>query len=111
MSKAKERIDESELSDLLCCPHCNGNAELKSKNERVGYDEYMRYIDLFYVACSECGARTADFRKKTFAETTEYTVQDFRENPALRAKVEDEYTIYCKQLEQETISAWNKRAS
>ena len=84
---------ESDLSDLLCCPHCNGNAELKSKNERVGYDEYMRYIDSFYVACSECGARTADFRKKTFAETTEYTVQDFRENPALRAKVEDEYTL------------------
>lgn len=109
MSEVKS--DESELNALLCCPHCNGDAELKSKNERVGYEEYMRYVDLFYVACLGCGARTADFIKKSLADTTEYTVQDFRENPTLRAKVEDEYTLYCKQLEQESIDSWNKRAT
>ena len=100
-----------DLGVLLCCAHCGGQAELKSKAERVGYAEYMSYADSFYVACSDCGARTADFRKKALAKTTDYTVQDFRENPALRAKVEDEYTVYCKQLEKEAISAWNKRAA
>lgn len=104
-------MNVSNLSALLRCPHCNGVAELKSKDERVGYGGYMRYIDYFYVACSGCGARTADFRKKSLAEFTVYTVQDFRDNPTLRAKVEDEYTIYCWQLEQETIDAWNRRAN
>lgn len=102
MESPKERV-------VMCCPFCGSNAELKSKTERFGYGEYMRYIDSFYVACTQCGARTKDFDKKPFNQMTDYTVQDFRNNPALRAKAEDEYELYCRQLEQETIEAWNKR--
>lgn len=32
-------------------------------------------------------------------------------NPLLRDKVEDEYAIYCQQLKQMAVNAWNKRAA
>lgn len=96
-------------SVVMCCPFCGGDAKLQSKTERSGYDEYMRYIDSFYVSCSQCGARTKGFDKKPFNEMTDYTVQDFRDNNALSAKEEDKYEHYCKQLEQDTLTSCNLR--
>jgi len=95
--------------EIKRCPHCGERGELMSKTERVGYDEYMRYVDSFQVVCTGCGARTKEFTKKPLVATTHYTVVDFRDNPTLRAKVEDEYVTYCELLEQATVDAWNTR--
>jgi hypothetical protein len=99
----------AELKDLLRCPHCNGQARLKSKSERVGYEEYTSYVDSIYVVCEGCGARTADFTKTSLAGFTDYTVQDFRNNPILRATVENDYKSYCNDLMQKAIDTWNMR--
>lgn len=95
--------------ELKKCPFCSKEGRLNSRIEHVGDGEYSRYIDYFYVDCLGCGARTRDFIKKTLSEMTEYTVQDFRGNPVLRAKAEDDYEFYIKQVEQEAIEAWNRR--
>ena len=95
--------------DIPSCPFCGGEASLKTKEERAGYDDYMRHDAFLYVSCLKCGAQSADFRIKPLCETTPYKVQDFRNNPALRARVEDEYDVYLEQLEQEVIRAWSKR--
>ena len=42
---------------------------------------------------------------------SKYTVRDFRENPILRAKVEDDYDAYCEQSEQLAVDGWNCRAA
>ena len=94
---------------LRICPFCTGMAELKSKKDRVGYAEYMTYVDSMFVECTGCGARSVDIIKTPLCDTTDYRVEDFRENPTLRARVEDEYLIYCKRLEQDAVNSWNKR--
>ena len=94
---------------ILPCPFCNREASLKSRTESVGYDDHMRFVELLYVECFGCGSRTKDFRIKGFDEMSEYTVQDFRDDPTLRSKVQKNHTIYLEQLKQEVVCAWNMR--
>lgn len=46
---------------------------------------------------------------ETLAEMTGYTAKDFRENPILMAKVEDQYEKYVDNKELLAINAWEKR--
>ena len=44
-------------------------------------------------------------------EFTKYTTAEFRANPILRARVEEEYDQYVETIKLNAIEAWNQRTS
>ena len=91
------------------CPFCgSNNIELKEGSWKS--NDYMcSGYDYFYVKCLSCGAKSNDHVKKYLREFTDHTVEDFRNNPLLYAKVEDEYEKYIEELKEIVIKSWNKR--
>jgi len=97
------------MSELKPCLHCETEGVIKERDERVGYNEYQDTYHYCFVECANCGCRSKEFRIKPLIETTDYTVADFRQNPVLRAKVEDEYDDYVQQVKQAAMDSWNTR--
>lgn len=96
--------------ELKPCPFCSGCGILETETVRSGYGEYEN-SDLYHVVkCASCRASGRRYHQQHLISFTSYTVGDFRNNPLLRAKVEDEYEAYCKQTKQLAIKAWNARA-
>ena len=103
--------DESELKPLLCCPFCGGDAELVICRNRTGYGEYERTETYHAVKCKKCGSTGKQYHEKALIDFTKYTVLDFRSNPILRAKVEDDYEAYQQQTKELAVAAWQRRAT
>ena len=93
------------------CPFCGGEAEQHQDLVRSGYGEYERTERYHAVKCKKCGASSKRVHQKHLIDFTKYTVRDFRENPILRAKVEDDYDAYCEQSKHLAVEAWNCRAA
>lgn len=91
------------------CPFCGGKAEVDTMRQDVGEGSYMRTLTYVRVMCTKCEARSGDIRQKPFCDVTEYTVQDFRDDPSLREVEKDKYDEYCKSLEGKAIDCWNER--
>ncbi len=98
------------MNDLLFCPFCSGEPELIERQERSGYGEYERTLTFHVVRCKKCKAKATEYEQKALIDFTRHTVQDFRNNPVLRAKVEDDYAAYIQQTKKLAVSAWNTRA-
>lgn len=92
------------------CPFCGGSAEYEKSSVRSGYGEYERLETYHSVFCQKCRARGRKYHQKALVDYTSHTVSDFRNNPILRAKVEEEYEAYCEQTKQLAIEAWENRA-
>ena len=99
------------LQNIKECPFCGGNAELDKDMVRSGYGEYEIRETYHSVKCKKCNASSKRIHQKHLIDFTKYTVRDFRENPILRAKVEDDYKAYCEQSKQLALEAWNFRAA
>lgn len=95
---------------LEACPFCGGEAEYQKDSVRSGYGEYESHETYHAIKCKKCGSSSKRIHQKHLIDFTKYTVRDFRENPILRAKVEDDYDAYCEQSKQLAIDAWNCRA-
>jgi hypothetical protein len=105
----EEQNSNSALIPALCCPFCGGEAELREENGRHGYGEYERTLVFHVVRCRKCNSHGTRYEQKPLIEFTNYTVSDFRNNPILRAKVENDYDAYKVQTKEMAISAWNRR--
>ena len=96
----KERSFYLSLGNILPCPFCaSHNAEI--------YEEHSTH--LIYVGCGTCGSSGKRFRYNPLINFTNYTLNDFRNNPILRAQVEEEYFEYRKGVELDAVKAWNIR--
>ncbi len=112
MTKDQVRSTEEALKLALeACPFCGGEAEYQTENVRSGYGEYERNETYHTIRCKKCGASSKRVHQKHLIDFTKYTVRDFRENPILRAKVEDDYDAYCEQSKQLAIDAWSLRTA
>mgnify|MGYP006977568710 CR=1 FL=1 len=78
-------------------------------SNRVGYGDYERMVYSIIVECSGCHAKAADLIIMPLCDFTNYTVSDFRNNPILRARIEDSYAKYITDLEESVIALWNRR--
>jgi len=108
--EAKPEIELlSNLNDIKECPFCRGDSVLNEETLRQGYDEYMTTQKYCFVECCSCGARSRAMKKPCLSDFTNYTVQDFRDNPILRVKEEENHELLIKSIEADTISYWNKR--
>jgi hypothetical protein len=96
---------------LEACPFCGGDAEYRKENVRSGYGEYEYNETYHTIRCKKCGSSSKRVHQKHLIDFTKYTVRDFRENPILRAKVEDDYDAYCEQSKQLAVDAWNLRTA
>lgn len=101
--------ENKEGQYLASCPFCGGESELREDNDRAGYGEYERRLTFHVVRCKNCAAQATRFEQKPLVDFTHHTVGDFRNNPALRAKVEDDYQVYVEQTKQMAMAAWNRR--
>ena len=107
---AKTRSFHLSLGNILPCPFCaSEKVELGEDSVRYGYGSYERFDTFYAVRCKDCGAKGKAFYQKPLRSFTEYTVQDFRDNPILRAKVEDEYSEYIDDMKLDAVKAWNIR--
>ena len=98
------------MESLSVCPFCGGEAVLETERERQGYGEHESLETYHVVVCSKCKSRATRYHQKHLINFTSATVSDFRHNPVLRAKVEDEYEEYCKQVQDLAVTAWERRA-
>lgn len=97
------------MSELKPCPFCSGEAMIKEErwhNPDVGYPDNQWFVGI----CVNCRATGQKITYKPFNQFSDYSVQDFRENNALRAKYEDRYDEYLENKKQEAMRVWNKRA-
>jgi len=78
--------------------------------ERIGYGSYERTHEYWVVECQSCSGSGKEYEQKPLCDYTNHTVADFRNNPILRAKVEDDYNAYVEQTKKLAIDAWNQRA-
>ncbi len=95
--------------DIKPCPFCGAKGELKEGSTPSSGDGYYMGQDYFIIECVGCGARSGDVNYDFLRDFTDYTVNDFRKNPVLRAKVDDEYLEYKEEKRVETVSLWNNR--
>jgi len=101
----------SEKSNILSlCPFCGGEAEFLERITKVDCGDII-YNTYYFVKCKVCGACGTKIYRKPLCDFTKHTVADFRENPALRARVEDEYEVFVESLKNQAAEAWEKRVS
>lgn len=93
---------------LKSCPFCNGEAELRVVSIH-STDPYYHPDDGHEVRCRRCGARSAKVTYMKFNRFSPYSVEDFKNNNALRAREEQRYELYVDGKKYETAQAWNER--
>jgi hypothetical protein len=102
--------DDSTKPELLPCPFCGGAPHPIEIGKRLGYGEYESHVTFLAITCGLCLASSSHIVKPTMHKFTEYTVQDFRQNPALRAKEEDGLESKINEVKKEMAEQWNRRA-
>jgi len=91
------------------CPFCGSRAELKKESSDRQADSYYTPPSWFVVRCTNCGASSGKVIYPYFYKFTEYRVEDFRRNPALRAAEDALYEDKLEQLKELAIAHWEKR--
>ena len=97
------------MSKLKKCPFCGNSGELKLERTTMASGEYEYTDSVYIVRCVICFASASRVAVETLGQFTKHTVQDFRDNPALRARVEDEYAGYLKEKRYQARENWNRR--
>lgn len=95
--------------ELKPCPFCGGEAKYSFYSDV--FDGWGTPFDRHKIICKKCGAEGPTVSHEQLSDFTNYTVKDFRNNPILRAKIEDEFEEFKESKKQEVIEAWNKRVN
>lgn len=95
------------------CPFCGDDNpfmhDIRWTNPNSGYS--CTDTTHYAIRCGDCNATGNPILQKTFNEFFENTtVQDYRNNNALRAEHEDEYEGYARAVKQDAVAHWNKRS-
>lgn len=97
-------------TELLLCPFCASPVLLKTERwDNPNGSEYGSG-NTVYVEC-RCGARGPSFELPHMSGFTKHTVQEFRDNPSLRAAEEERYSLHTASVERKAIEAWNCRTA
>lgn len=97
------------MSELKPCPFCGGDAERTEWRERGAYDGHYSPQTFIRIRCTVCGAKSGDGVKQNMIDITEYKVEDFRNNPALRAAEEDRLAVVVRDSSKAVDDLWNAR--
>lgn len=96
-------------NEIKPCPFCGGEGKCKVTDKSGSGDGYYFGYPAFTVVCNNCWAKGSEHKYKHFSECYEETVEDYRNNPALRARHEDGYAIIRENAKKEAIWHWNTR--
>jgi hypothetical protein len=95
------------------CPFCGGEAKLEHDTS-YGYSDPDGYRigekNTVYVKCINCGAMSCETDVKWLKDFAPHTVDQYRKDPILRAKTEEEYEKYKAEIDASAVSDWNSRA-
>ena len=97
-------------TEIKKCPFCEGEGVLKKKTAENPNEGYSG-TDFFVVECSTCRATGKHIVIKYMREFNDFTVEDYRKDPALRAREEDKYETYLKEHGEKAIAKWNTRVN
>jgi ribosomal protein L37E len=95
--------------DLNTCPFCGGKASHEEDYDKGSGDGYVLPFNRHCVRCKQCGAQSYAIRQKPLCEFSNHTVSDYRGNPILQARIQDEYEKYIEMLKQDVTKLWNQR--
>ena len=87
------------------CPFCNEEPEYVE----VRQDHGVYSFSTLTIQCMGCGAQAKPVRMPVFRDCSEYTVQDFRDNPSLRPEVEKVLEGKVSEIKESLLAAWNNR--
>ena len=91
------------------CPFCGAAAQL-TENQPPPPNEFVSAYTFQFVECIDCHARSKSYRKKSFIEVSQYTVQELRKNPELRSEIQKKLHSIIHSNNLLIISEWNRRA-
>ena len=89
------------------CPFCKGEPEFLDVHRYL--NEHLGTCTFITMACSSCGAQLKEVNKPFFMECSNHTVQDFRENPALRKDVDIVLAARITDVKSNLLVHWNKQ--
>jgi len=102
-------VKESAPIILKPCPFCGAKAVHDITLDRGSSDGYVLSSDSHCIICVKCHAQSAKLRQAPLCEFAPHTVAQYRANPILRARVEDEYEQYIEKLRRDVAQLWNTR--
>ena len=99
------------MEQIAHCPFCNGVAEIVVDRVYSPYGYESNPHNETYVRCTNvaCGATGPRVVIEHFNRFSKHTVQEFRENNALRAREEERYEEYQKAARFQALAGWNRR--
>jgi transcription elongation factor Elf1 len=98
------------MEDLKPCPFC-GSSQIEITKEHIESQNSMYPgHESLICRCNSCDARTGGVIVDFFNSFSDYTVKEFRQNNALRAKEEDRYDEYLEEKRSLAIEQWNRRS-
>lgn len=99
-----------EAANIKPCPFCGAKGKtFEDEHKNQCGSEYGDF-PYVVVVCVSCRCKGTEIPIKHFNMFSDYTVEQFRSNRALRAKEEDRYEDYLNTKKTEAINVWNKRA-
>lgn len=102
-------MTKENKEEIKPCPFCGGHSQVLSTDSLGSDDGYCSGTPSYNVICSICGSRGQTVYYKWFRDTFSETVNDFRRNPSLRAKRDDEYEDIRNAKKLEAVKFWNRR--
>lgn len=96
------------MSEHKNCPFCGGKPEVKSITYRG--NDYNPYIEVVTIKCTSCETQIKEMNKPVFRDCSNYKVQDFRDNPNLRAEVQLIQESKTNEVISKLWGTWNTRA-
>ena len=109
MGNNETKTTELEMSKIKRCPFCGGNAECKVADNNGSLDGYYSGFPAFRVECTKCGSSGELVAYTWFRDSFKEGVIEYRRNPSLRAKREDEYEDMQRKNMAKSIEKWNSR--
>ena len=88
------------------CPFCKGEPEYREVQHNPNPHLYFSTLT---IQCGECKASIQPEVMPVFKDCSNYSVQDFRDDPSLRPKVNIVLKQRIADLESNLLVTWNRR--
>ena len=105
----KKNNNLRENISLKNCPFCGGDGELVDDDISSDSEGYYPGQNRKVVRCKRCKANGSHVNVMFFRQWSSCSVNDYRNNPALRARHEAEFSEYITDRQLHAVKLWNNR--
>ena len=91
------------------CPFCKGEPEYHQVLEYGAPTSYVFSTDYITIRCTACHSQLERVTLPVFKDCSNYTVQDFRDDPSLRPEIDKILGQRIADTKSNLLVKWNKR--